>query len=97
MQGHFRHLFLTQLFMLFHMVASVLLSMVAFLTIFLLVKILKQPIKIFEKSSYWSCHGEEKACYHMKEHKKLGQKVVSKVTLHFIKKNKQCSLCGPMP
>ena len=39
MQVHFRQLFLTQLFMLFHMVASVLLSMVAFSTIFLLVKI----------------------------------------------------------
>ena len=29
MQGHFRHLLLTQFFMLFHMVPSVLLSMVA--------------------------------------------------------------------
>ena len=44
MQGQFWHLFLTQLFMIFHMVASVLLSipwyhgMVAFSTIFLLVK-----------------------------------------------------------
>ena len=84
MQGHFWHLSLTQLFMLFHMVASVLLSMVAFSTIFLLVKILQQPIRIFEKSGYWSCHGEENACYHVKEHKKLGQKVVSKVTLHFV-------------
>ena len=84
MQGHFWHLFLTQLFMLFHMVASVLLSMVAFSTIFLLVKILQQPIRIFEISGYWSCHGEENACYHVKEHKKLGQKLVSKVTLHFV-------------
>ena len=70
--------------MLFHMVASVLLSMVAFSTIFLLVKILQQPIRIFEISGYWSCHGEENACYHVKEHKKLGQKLVSKVTLHFV-------------
>ena len=84
MQGHFRHLFLTQLFILFHMVASVLLSMVAFSTIFLLVKILQQPIRIFEISGYWSCHGEENACCHVKEHKKLGQKLVSKVTLHFV-------------
>ena len=84
MQGHFWHLFLTQLFMLFHMVASVLLSMVAFSTVFLLVKILQQPIRIIEISGYWSCHGEENACYHVKEHKKLGQKLVSKVTLHFV-------------
>ena len=58
--------------------------MVAFSTIFLLVKILQQPIRIFEISGYWSCHGEENACYHVKEHKKLGQKLVSKVTLHFV-------------
>ena len=94
MQGHFRHLFLTQFFMLFHMVASVLLSMVAFSTVFLLVKILQQPIRIIEISGYCSCHGEENACYHGKEHKKLGQKLVSKVTLHFVwvhfSKNKQC-------
>ena len=70
--------------MLFHMVASVLLSMVAFSTIFLLVKILQQPIRIFEISGSWSYHGEENACYHVKEHKKLGQKLVSKVTLHFV-------------
>ena len=77
-------MFLIQLFMLFHMVASVLLHMVAFSTIFLLVKILQQPIRIIEISGYWSCHGEENACYHVKEHKKLGQKLVSKVTLHFV-------------
>ena len=70
--------------MLFHMVASVLLSMVALLTILLLVKILQQPIRILEISGYWSCHGEQNACYHVKEHKKLGQKLVSKVTLHFV-------------
>ena len=70
--------------MLFHMVASVLLSMVAFLTIFLLVKILQQPIRILEISGYWSRHGEQNACYHVKEHKKLGQKLESKVTLHFV-------------
>ena len=70
--------------MLFHMLALVLLSMVAFLTIFLLAENLQQPIRIFEISGYWSCHGEENACHHVKEHKKLGQKVVSKVTLHFV-------------
>jgi len=66
------------------MVASVLLSMIAFSTIFLLVKILQQPIRIFEISGYWSCHGEQNAGYPVKEHKKLGQKPVSKVTLHFV-------------
>ena len=66
------------------MVASVLLSMVAFSTIFLLVKILQQPIRIFEISGYWSCHGEQNVGYPVKEHKKLGQKPVSKVTLHFV-------------
>ena len=86
MQGHFCHLFLTLLFMLFPMVASVLLSMsmVAFSTIFLLVKILPQPIRIFEISGHWSCHGEQHTGYHVKEHKKLSQKLVSKVTLHFV-------------
>ena len=78
------HLFLIQFFMLFHMVASVLLSMVAFSTIFLLVKFIQQPIRIFEISGYRSCHGEENAGYHVKEHKKLGQKLVSKVTVHFV-------------
>ena len=70
--------------MLFHMVASVLLSMVAFSTILLLVKILQQPISIFGRSGFWSCQGEENACYPVKEHKKLGQKLESKVTLHFV-------------
>ena len=56
----------------------------SFSTIFLLVKILQQPIRIFEISGSWSYHGEENACYHVKEHKKLAQKLVSKVTLHFV-------------
>ena len=81
MQGHFWHLFLIELFMFFHMLALVLLSMVS--TIFLLVKILQQPIKILI-SGFCSCHREQNACYHVKEHKKLCQKLVSKVTLHFV-------------
>ena len=89
-------MFLIQLFMLFHKVASVLLSMVAFPTTFLLVKILQQPIRIFEISRHWSCHGEQDAGYHVKEHKKLRGKLMSKVTLHFVlrhlSKKKQC--CG---
>ena len=47
--------------MLFHMVALVLLSMVAFLTIFLLAENLQQPIRVFEIGGYWSCHGEQNA------------------------------------
>ena len=78
MQSSFGHMFPIQLFMLFHMAASVLL----FFDHFLLVKILQQPIRIHKISSFWSCHGEENACYHVKELKKLGQKLVSKVTLH---------------
>jgi len=52
--------------------------------IFLLIKILRQPIRIFEISGHWNCLGEENACYHVKENKKLGKKLVSKVTLHFV-------------
>ena len=84
MQGHFWHRFLAQFFMLFHMVALVLLSMVAFLTIFLLAENLQQPIRVFEIGGYWSCHGEQNASYHVKEDKNLYQKMVSKVTLHFV-------------
>ena len=77
-------MFLAQFFMLFHMVALVLLSMVAFLTIFLLAENLQQPIRVFEIGGYWSCHGEQNASYHVKEDKNLYQKMVSKVTLHFV-------------
>ena len=58
--------------MLSHMVALVLLSMVAFLTIFLLAENLQQPIRVFEIGGYWSCHGEQNASYHVR-----GQKSVS--------------------
>ena len=71
--------------MLFRMVALLLLSMVASLTIFLLAEDLQQPIRVFEIGGYWSCHGEQNTGYHVKEHKKLGQKQVSKVTLHFVR------------
>ena len=83
-QGHFLHLLMTQLFRLFHMGALVLFSMVALKTIFLLVEFFQQPIRIFEISGYWSYHGEQNTGYHVKEPKKLGQKQVSKVTLHFV-------------
>ena len=84
MQGHFWHMLLAQFFMLFHEVALLLLSMVAFLTIFLLAENLQQPIRVFEIGGYWSCHGEQNASYHVKEDKNLFQKMVSKVTLHFV-------------
>ena len=70
--------------MLFHMVASVLLSIVAFSTIFLLVKICLQPIRIFEIAGYFSCHRDQNKGYHMEEHKNLNQKLVPKVTLRFV-------------
>ena len=70
--------------MLFHMVASVLLSMAALSTIFLLVQILQKPIRIFEIGGYFSCHGDQNAGYHVKEHVKLKKKFVSKVTFNFV-------------
>ena len=80
-EAYFWHLFLTQLVRLLYIVASSLLSMVTFSTIFLLVKI--QPIRILKNSSYLSCR-EQNVRYHVKGHKKLGQKQVSKLTLHFV-------------
>ena len=56
----------------------------AFLTIFLLTENLQQPIRVFEIGGYWSCHGEQNASYHVKEDKNLCQKMVLKVTLHFV-------------
>ena len=70
--------------MLFHMVPLVLLSMVAFSTIFLLVEVIQQPIRIVEIGGYWSCHGEQMERYHMRGDKNLYQKLVSKVTLHSV-------------
>ena len=70
--------------MLFHMVASVLLSMVAFSTLFLLVEILQQPIRIYEIGGYFSCHGDQNEGYPVKEHKNLYHNLLSKVTLHFV-------------
>ena len=70
--------------MLFHVVPSVLLSMVAFLTVLLLVEVILQPIRIVEIGGYWFCHGEQIEGYHMKADKNLHQKLVSKVNLHFV-------------
>ena len=57
--------------------------MVAFSTIFLLVEVIQQPIRIVEIGGYRSCHGEQIEGYHMKEDKNLYHKLVSKVTLKF--------------
>ena len=84
MQGHFWHMFLIQFFMLFHMVACILFSMVALLTAYFkdsywLLKKINQS-----KNGWKSYHGEQNQGYHEKEHKKLIQKLVSKMTLHFV-------------
>ena len=84
MQGHFWHQFLTQFCMLFHMVPSVLLSMVAQITTYFkesdwLLKNLHQS-----ESGWKTYHGEQNGGYLVKEHIKLCQKQLSKVTLHFV-------------
>jgi len=66
------------------MVALILVSMVAFLTIFFLAENLQQPIRVSKIEGYLSCHGEQNTSYHVKEDKNLYQKIVSKVTLHFV-------------
>ena len=60
--------------MLFHLVASVLLTKVAFSTFFSLVKILLQPIRIFEIGGYFSCHRHQNEGYYVKERKNLIKK-----------------------
>ena len=70
--------------MLFHVIPSDLFSMVAFSTMILLVEVIQQPIRIIEIGGYRSCHGEQIEGYHMKEDKNLYQKLVSKMTLHFV-------------
>ena len=70
--------------MLFQVVPLVLLSMVA-----LLITYMKESdwlLKNFYQSENGlkSYHGEQNGGYHVKEHKKLCQKQVSKVTLHFV-------------
>ena len=69
--------------MLFQVVPSVLLSMVALITTYM--KESDWLLKNFHQSEngLQSYHGEQNRGYHMKEHK-LSQKQVSKVTLHFV-------------
>ena len=84
MQGHFWHVFLTQFFMLFDMLPSVLLSMVASITTYFKESdwLLKN---LYQSESGWkSYHGEQNWGYHVKEHTKLCQRQLSKVTLHFV-------------
>ena len=67
--------------MLFHMVALVLLYSVAILTIFLLAENLQQNLQIRQLVELqWGTNLD----YHVKEHKNLYQKLVSKVSLHFV-------------
>ena len=70
--------------MLFQVVPSVLLSMVALITTYM--KESDWLLKNFHQSANGlkSCHGEQSRGYHLKEHKKLYQKLVLKVMLHFV-------------
>ena len=82
--------------MLFQVVPSVLLSMVALITTYM--KESDWLLKNFHQSENGlkSYHGEQNQGYHVKEHKKLCQKQVSKVTLHFVwgqLSRKQTVLC----
>jgi len=84
MQGHFWHQFLNQISMLFHVVAFILVSMAAKITAYF--KDSDWLLKNFDQweNGWKSYHGEQNRGYHVKEHKKVVQKHVSKVTLHFV-------------
>ena len=82
--NYFWHQFSTQFSMLFRMVPSVLLSMVAQISTFWLVEIPQQPIRISQFTGFLSYHGEKKERYRVKEHKKLCWKLMSKMSLHFV-------------
>ena len=82
-------LWLVQIFMLFHVVPSVLLSMVAFSTIFLMVEVIQQPFRIVEIGGYWSCHGEQIEGYHMKEDKSLYKNRYSMMIVRPVETNPQ--------
>ena len=70
--------------MLFQVVPSVLLSMVALITTYM--KESDWLLKNFHQSEngLQSYHGEQNWGYHLKEHNKLHKKLVSKVILHFV-------------
>ena len=70
--------------MLFQVVPTVLLSMVALITTYM--KESDWLLEIFHQSEngLQSYHGEHNRGYHLKEHKKLYKKLVSKVMLHFV-------------
>ena len=70
--------------MIFQVVPSVLLSMVALITTYM--KESDWLLKNFHQSENGlkSYHGEQNRGHHVKEHEKLCQKLVSKVTLHFV-------------
>ena len=90
MQGHFWHQFLTQLFMLFHMVASIFFSMAAPITTNF--KDSDWLLKNFDpkKNGSKSYHGEKNRRDYVKKHRKLYAKQV-----HFVdifRENKQCCI-----
>ena len=70
--------------MLFHIVAFILVYMAAKITAYF--KDSDWLLKNFDQqdNGLKSYHGEQNRGYHVKEHKKLDQKLVSKVTLHFV-------------
>ena len=82
---HFRHQFLTQVLLLFQMVPFFFLSMGAW-------RATNTKLSdcgcwnCFNQSGYgWvSYHAEQNEWYHLKEHWKLSQKLVSKVSHHFV-------------
>ena len=83
MHGHFWRHFLIMIFILFHMVACILFSMAAQITAYF--KDSDWLLKILTQENGWkSYHGDQNPGYHVKGHEKLGQKQVSKVTLHFV-------------
>ena len=47
-------------------------------------EILQQQIRFFEISGYYSYHGKQNRGYHLKGHRELCQKLVSKMTLHIV-------------
>ena len=70
--------------MLFQVVPSVLLSMVALITTYM--KESDWLLKNFHQSEngYKSCHGYQNRGYQIKEHNDLYKKLVLKETLHFV-------------
>ena len=84
MQGHFWRQFLNKIFMLFHMVAFILVSMAT--TLITYFKDSDWLLNSFDQqeSGWKSYHGQQNRDFLVKEHEKLYKKKMSKVTLHFV-------------